>query len=620
MRTVGRFIVFLLCFSCGVATVQAAQEVDFSGTYRLTGPEGTLTITLRQTGDAVMGKLVDDAGNTMLVEGDVDEGEFSGFATFGEQRIEVFAELQGRDTLVWIFEIQEGYEQEFILQRQRGSGPEPPRKPAGGNPLGGGGKANPLATGSPFVGSFEKPDGSLKLTVRQQGQGFAGTLTVRDAAGTTNEFPMQLRAEGSDLVGTFGSGAGAYPISVRFDPEAKGGQLVVTSGDFVHRLDRKGGGVPPAGSADATGQGSYRHPQGWFTSRLPKGWRALIEEPAAVVLDAGRPGAFIFVLCSHLDPEEIGQPVPVVFQEALPDLDGVLARNFGIQADSTGARATALTPSHHPAAEVSWSGRIPSDWQPQPVTIWSGTVFEKDFFVLLIAVLNPGDATSLVPELRGVLGSTRVLQVPTPAEFERFIASSAQPSEDPLAQTQGQKAQYSRRITVNGTRIDDATLQILEQGMGIQIPEYDYWYDPVCGAVGGIGGPGVAFFPPGLRLGGPLQPDASGGGSGMVTGVFINGRELHPQDVLGLKSITGQVIPGRYWLDGQGNFGFEGGPVAGNLLLIARTRQTQGGGGGSQAWTRYKDFGGVNGKTNFGSFGNGDYYFSGGGVDWWPGK
>jgi hypothetical protein len=113
----------------------------------------------------------------------------------------------------------------------------------------------------------------------------------------------------------------------------------------------------------------------------------------------------------------------------------------------------------------------------------------------------------------------------------------------------------------------------------------------------------------------------------MLTAVFVNGRELHPQDLLGLASITGPVAAGRYWLDGQGNFGIEGGGVAGNLLLIARARQMQaagggggGGGGGSEAWTRYKDFGGGEGGTHFGSFGGGDFYFSGGGAEWWPGK
>ena len=46
--------------------------------------------------------------------------------------------------------------------------------------------------------------------------------------------------------------------------------------------------------------------------------------------------------------------------------------------------------------------------------------------------------------------------------------------------------------------------------------------------------------------------------------MYVNGRELHPQDVLALASAM-PVWPGRYWLDDRGNFGWEGGAAIGNL-------------------------------------------------------
>jgi hypothetical protein len=70
----------------------------------------------------------------------------------------------------------------------------------------------------------------------------------------------------------------------------------------------------------------------------------------------------------------------------------------------------------------------------------------------------------------------------------------------------------------------------------------------------------------------------------MLTGVFINGRELHPLDVQGLQQLIGQVLPGRWWVDAQGNYGLEGGPPLGNLMVLARANRS---GGGRQAWSKH---------------------------------
>jgi hypothetical protein len=129
-----------------------------------------------------------------------------------------------------------------------------------------------------------------------------------------------------------------------------------------------------------------------------------------------------------------------------------------------------------------------------------------------------------------------------------------------------------------------ATLERLERGVG-RLDDGAYWYDPRTGASGRWGGPALAFLPPGLELGGPLPADASGGGQGTLTGVFVNGRELHPLDVLGLQQLIGQVWPGRWWVDAQGNYGLEGGPPLGNLVLLARARQSSG--GRRQAWSKH---------------------------------
>jgi len=118
-----------------------------------------------------------------------------------------------------------------------------------------------------------------------------------------------------------------------------------------------------------------------------------------------------------------------------------------------------------------------------------------------------------------------------------------------------------RRVVVNGQRLTDVAVQALELGGLIDLPDGDYWYDRLCGAWGYLGGPVSGFIRAGLELGGPLQADASGGG----TSIFVNGRALHPGDLVRLLRVT-LVWPGRYWADAAGNLGRIGLPATANVL------------------------------------------------------
>jgi hypothetical protein len=151
-----------------------------------------------------------------------------------------------------------------------------------------------------------------------------------------------------------------------------------------------------------------------------------------------------------------------------------------------------------------------------------------------------------------------------------------------------------RAIRFNGRALDGPELETLariERAIG-NLPDGDYWYDPGTGASGRWGGPTLAFLVAGLDLGGQLPADASGGGRGTLTAVFVNGRELHPVDVAGLQEIVGLVTPGRWWVDAAGNYGPEGGPAVGNLVALARARR----GGGGRAWSRHYE--GTTPRTN----------------------
>src|SRR3954466_1143292 len=64
--------------------------------------------------------------------------------------------------------------------------------------------------------------------------------------------------------------------------------------------------------------------------------------------------------------------------------------------------------------------------------------------------------------------------------------------------------------------------------------------------------------------------------SAYSTGVFVNGSELPPQEVMALQLQLGPIRPGRYRLDAFGNYGYEGGPAQGNLEQLAQARRNPG--------------------------------------------
>lgn len=204
----------------------------------------------------------------------------------------------------------------------------------------------------------------------------------------------------------------------------------------------------------------------------------------------------------------------------------------------------------------------------------------------------------------GVVGAGCVMQPAqqtAPAPYAQQYgaapgATGAQPG-------QQQPGYNGRRITFNMMALTDEGWRIvnaLDAHWGTQLPDGDYWYDPMSGAAGVWGGPTAIMLPPGMPLGGGMVPaNASGGGSGQVTGIFINGRELHPDDVAMLAYLIGvQPQPGRWWADSAGNFGPEGWAAVGNVYNLAQSRQ------GGAAWSH----GTASGSGTFWVGGDGNGY------------
>jgi hypothetical protein len=177
----------------------------------------------------------------------------------------------------------------------------------------------------------------------------------------------------------------------------------------------------------------------------------------------------------------------------------------------------------------------------------------------------------------------------------------------------GENQVPGRTVFINGRALDRqemSRLEAVERRYGVRLPNGRFWYDNVSGAIGLWKGPVAGFALAGLNLGPKMPPDCSTGG----TGVFVNGRELHPLDVMALRRFM-LVLPGRWWVDAYGNGGAEGGPATFNIVALARQAGSRSSSG--SAWSRRLDAGGgslnVGGDGNFFNFmdSNGNSAYSG---------
>jgi hypothetical protein len=195
--------------------------------------------------------------------------------------------------------------------------------------------------------------------------------------------------------------------------------------------------------------------------------------------------------------------------------------------------------------------------------------------------------------------------------FARQAAASAGANARPGPAEPPGGAATAREVYINRVRLDDDTVQAMEVQYRIPIGNGRYWYDALCGAWGVEGGPTAGFIFPGLNLPGPMPSDISAGG----TAIFINGREIHPADQLALQQLFGYTIPGRYWLDAQGNLGPEGGPPITNLAAAMQAAQSAGQPG--SVTSGYGQAGGSRGTVGGGMYSG--VTASGKSVLWYPG-
>ncbi len=144
--------------------------------------------------------------------------------------------------------------------------------------------------------------------------------------------------------------------------------------------------------------------------------------------------------------------------------------------------------------------------------------------------------------------------------------------------TRSARLSGGNEVVVNGVALSPKALKDLARAAGGPVQLGRYWYDDLSGLWGAEGEALSGQIAPHLKLGGKLQADASQG----KTGVFLNGRELPPQEA-SLVQQLGETMRGRYWVNAEGIGGIENGPALFNIKtgLDARIKQA---GGGSKGW------------------------------------
>jgi hypothetical protein len=165
-------------------------------------------------------------------------------------------------------------------------------------------------------------------------------------------------------------------------------------------------------------------------------------------------------------------------------------------------------------------------------------------------------------------GSERIL-------FQRasgFQASAKKPDE-----------QSTGGVVINNVTLTNAQITEIEKQYGVKPKPGNYWYDPKSGLYGVVGYQAYGYMQPNHRFGSMKRNSSNGN-----TGIFINGRELPTLEYSVWSYMVGSWIqPGRYWLDHQGNAGYEGNPTPTiNLFVAAKQNSYKGqGGGGDNFWT-----------------------------------
>ncbi len=474
-----------------------------------------------------------------------------------------------------------------------------------------------------WAGDYEgDSDISVKLT-QAAGGNVQGSMVIN---GT--KYALSLSGSDQKLTGTFSSSSGSFPVSLG---KAGDGSVLLESDGNSFQLRRVGGANPlgavkspanPLAAAprnDATA--TFVTSDGLFALSIDRSWNKFQGDDGISAIETADGEDGFLVFSANLDQEQANAELPRLVAMAHSMTDDLLLQMTDVQPVGQNIDMDPVSISGMDDAAISTkAGRVDGE----EGTIWQGTARSgRDVFIIVTAV-ESADVKAFFPVAERVFATLKKGGTATPA------SRTTNPS--------------GRHVVFNGVRLSDDELNRLEGGVPM-IPDGNFWYDDQSGMAGIVGGPTEAYLATGLRLGGKLDANASGGS----TNVAFNGRYLHPIDLAGLQMYFGEINPGRYWIDGQGNYGLENQGKMGNLVeeialvqLYASQLQAmyqqqlqqevqqysgQQGGGYYGQGGGYQSGGGESVYSHFPNLGSsgtgvsvGGGIVNAGGVMWWPGK
>lgn len=196
----------------------------------------------------------------------------------------------------------------------------------------------------------------------------------------------------------------------------------------------------------------------------------------------------------------------------------------------------------------------------------TGTIGDNDAGILFKAELKGDYLTMSMVETdednRPIADSAQLLI------FQRQAAANI----DPAAERTGTG---NSKIVINGVMLTKPQIAAIEKSYGIKPRPGKYWYDAMSGLYGVVGYPAYGFMRAGHDFG-TLDPNASNG----HTEIIVNGRRLPQSEWTVWSYMLGYWIqPGSYWLDQNGNAGYQGNPnPVVNLYVAARQNNYRGSG------------------------------------------
>jgi len=283
--------------------------------------------------------------------------------------------------------------------------------PATGNPLAPAPVEAPVEAPDPWARTFSGD--KLRLVLQKRDGAYRGTLTLGD-----REFPVAAAAgSNGTLAGTFVSGDAEYELECTLDDD----KLALRSGGAEYQLvalpsSKRTAVAPPAlDGVYAGATTTWRHPEGYFTCALPKGWTVAQVTDEAVLLNPGLTDtldAIILVSYGLLDEAERGVDVTKLLDDQEGELRQTLAAE-GIELRAPQQKAKKVLVGDLPGAQQSWTGTAGGS---QPVEVWFGGLVKRDYYLAVTAIAMDGKKAQFLP------GAKRVFQSMQPKPPERNLA------------------------------------------------------------------------------------------------------------------------------------------------------------------------------------------------------